>query len=564
MQMMIGIFCQAVLALGSTAAAAKTWIKLTRYSVPTGSSWLAVVTLLLSVNLAGQVQPASNWCSTAHCDNQMTDLVLVPSNETWLDLLTSGGPPSMANQKKGPGVGAGLGCVSNGKYVACSNKTAAGQQNAVVLYDGNGKLVWGSCNYLGINTWGSAPIIQSDNSVIIGDELNIYQFTLPAIHMNGCSVPVPTIAWQVSKNPNGSDGAPVSLVAMQQGSAEPGTIVAATRSEDGKNAPVSIIHNTATSPTVAYTQLQSGGLNYQSLTTPCVNDATNPNHVYISSVAMGSGLQSPPGMLWALNIDPTQSEPISVAWSYPFVGSSGASPLCVGDSIFFDGGAGQNGSPMVYGLADNGSSSSVLPGFPQRAENAMTCNFALDPRSAPTGTSQWGFWHQGRYDPNLYHVGFLGTAYPPIDMNSLLTTTVGAPIPPAGATYWMRGVFTTYGTISGPYVPKPYMLVSESDFVPGACDCESGPLVGGRPTACPELMSYLVLLNLETASIVWAWPIPATTLCEGGPQAPADSIEGTASVVLDSGGNPWVVTAAASSGPYFLGGFSPTTHALPH
>ncbi|HXM39835.1 MAG TPA: hypothetical protein VN924_01200 [Bryobacteraceae bacterium] len=158
-----------------------------------------------------QVQPAPGWCSTAHCDNQMADFngLINNSSDAWLGAILSG-PPGMAQNQAGPGVGSGLGCVSNGTYAACSYKVPLPQtQPALVAYTYTG-FSWSDSNLLlDGNTWGSAPIIDTAGDVVIGDDQHLVKFS-------NTGVPL----WTV----HSAGGGPVSLVTTPNGA-----IFAATR-----------------------------------------------------------------------------------------------------------------------------------------------------------------------------------------------------------------------------------------------------------------------------------------------------------------------------------------------
>ena len=135
---------------------------------------IVILILFAAASLKAQVSPAPGWCSTAHCDNQMTDFVSVPSSFiTTFTTLT----PYFEVAESGGGVGGGLGCVSNGTNVACSYKTSTNYPHALVYYNADGSVKWKSAaGDLDFNTWGSAPLIQADGSVIIGDEINIIKY----------------------------------------------------------------------------------------------------------------------------------------------------------------------------------------------------------------------------------------------------------------------------------------------------------------------------------------------------------------------------------------------------
>lgn len=223
------------------------------------------------------------------------------------------------------------------------------------------------------------------------------------------------------------------------------------------------------------------------------------------------------GALWALDIDPANlSSPITPAWSIPYQGPSGASPVCSGNNVYFDGAGyqpGDDSGTTIFGIQDNGTSGTVLFHASLGAGSGkVTCNFALDPRQAG------GFWHQLQYDPNIYHRdGTTGNLVESINVSDLLTAN-GAP----PGTYWMRGVFTTYGTAD-----RPYMFLSESDT--------------------SYIASYLAMVDLTNRALVWAPPFyPANSPLS------TDTPEGATALVMDSHNNPVIAIAGANTGAYFI------------
>jgi hypothetical protein len=589
----------------------------------------------------------------AHCDDQMADFTGLMNNpaNAWLGTILSG-PPSMAQNQGGPGVGSGLGCVSNGTYAACSYKVPFPQTlPALVAYTYSG-LSWSDSNLLlDGNTWGSAPIIDAAGNVVIGDDRHIVKFSntgipLWTVHSPGGGpvslVTTPngaifsaTRQWLnvCEKNSNAVDCTLTANIATGAGGTGysvgdvvqfadiaycpyvTGTvssvlngaitglslnqgipcIVAPTISgiAGGAGARITLLLEVP-APVAVYAEnllgdgflvsgqgyylSQSGTPSsspaepyYSTVNTPCVS--TNPDYphrVYVSTQLSTDPTQ---GALWALDVNPLDPiQPITVAWSNPpyfsFVGPSAASPLCVKanglENIYFDGsGYIDNGvaepMPTVFGLTDNGSSfsgitpsgSALPPGVLATPTHAVTCNFALDPRSGAGNTAK-GFFYQGQYDGNIYELSLDGTKFEKIDVSSMLET-FGAPVP--NSNYWMRGVFTSYGYtgVSGVFSPNPYLLLSESDYNPAPrsmCICGNCPNSSNsnNPT------SYLVMLDLtganSTSSIDWAWQLfPANSQpCEQG----SDAIEGAAPVVLDGSGNPYMFTTGSQSGAYIL------------
>ncbi|MFN7997345.1 MAG: choice-of-anchor D domain-containing protein [Bryobacteraceae bacterium] len=497
----------------------------------------------------------------------MSDLVPHPP------IGLTGGVYVKATDTAGAGVALGLACVSNGANVACAYKQSP---DALVYFDGDGNRLWTSGDLLDAHIDYSAPLIQTDGSVVIGDDQHIYKFNNDG-----------TIAW-ATPSPGGQ---PISLVttpngaivsATDQVSADPcsqnncqliitvnyagtgyttasvgfsggycpgaaataslatGKVKAITITTQGPSCiiPPNVTITGDGSGAVASAQLNSpaplaiydgftgaligtrylydsgtSGPYYQTINTPCVNNGTHPNRVYASTNLMNDTTQ---GMLWALDIDPTNLvSPVTPVWNVPFGGPSGASPLCIGDNVYFDGASYQPGDKAgttIFGVQDAGASPTVLFHNSLGAgKGPVSCNFAQDPR--PMG----GFWHQLIKDPNIYHRDpITGTVIESVNMSNLLLAN-GAP----PATYWTSGVFTTYGTPDHPYVMM-------SEYAQG-------------------IASYYTMIDVTTGQLIWALPI-----FPGNSPFPADSAEGAAAMVIGSSGAPAIAIASRYNGAYFV------------
>ena len=537
------------------------------------------IAALYGLPLAAQVTPAPNSCSMAHCNPQMTDFVAQP-------------PPGLNGsvyiRSRDPwdfGVSNGDGCIGNGTHVACVYNQS---WNALVVYDGDGNILWGSGPLLDTRSYSGLPIMQQDGSVVAGDDQHFYYFN-----------PDGSVAW-VTTNPGGTpigllptpNGAIFTATDAQQltqcwqsncalsfvinnggagyttanvilaGGACPGATATAQISKgaissvtttwqgfdcdvvpdviiagDGTGAAVSAVL-TAAAPVTALNgttgavvgstylyQTGNSGPYYATENTPCLNNGSYPNRLYLLTNLQTDVTQ---GALWAVDVDPTNlTSPITPAWSLPIHGPSGASPLCVGNNIYFDGAGiqpGDNVGTTIFGVQDNGTSGSFIFQVPLGPGTAnVTCNFALDPR--PVG----GFWYQLLHDPNIWHRDFnTGSLIESINVSNLLTAQ-GAP----PATYWQAGIFTTYGTADTPYLMLPMAPLH--------------PLYGG----------YLAMVNLATQQLVWAQPMA------GNDPANYDNPGGDAVLVLDSNQNPVIVMAGKQTGAYFITAGGPTAAVFP-
>ena len=505
-----------------------------------------------------------------HCNPQMTDYVpQTPPGVNGSVYVASHDPWE-------GGVEAGDGCIANGTYAVCAYDQS---WDALVAYDGNGNFIWGSGWLLDNQAFSGMPIIQADGTVVAGDDQHLFKF-----NTNGTvawSTPTPggvpiglvptpngaivvgtagrtvtqcwegncTLSFAVNAGGTGytsasvilsggycpgatatatvSNGAVTSVVATSQGTdcdTPPGVII----SGNGHGAQVSSVLSAA-APVGVYSgttgalvgsqflyQTGTSGPYYVTLNTACVNNGSYPNRVYFSTNLSSDKSQ---GALWAVDIDPTNlTNPISPAWSFTFHGPSGASPLCVGNNIYFDGAGvtpGDNVGTTIFGLTDNGSSSTTIfaVSLGPSSQN-ITCNFALDPR--PEG----GFWHQIKYDPNIYHRSFAdGSLIETVNVSSMLIAN-GAP----QATYWQAGVFTSYGTST-----NPYLILPEAAY-PGS---------GG-------FVAMLALSTTSSPQLVWAIPLAGNDFTR------YDTPGGDAVLVTNSAGSPVLVTAGKQTGAYFI------------
>ncbi len=292
-------------------------------------------------------------------------------------------------------------------------------------------------------------------------------------------------------------------------------------------APVTVYSGT-TGAVVGSTYLyQTGnsGPYYATVNTPCVNNGSYPNRLYVSTGLQNDTTQ---GALWALDIDPTNTaQPIKPAWNLIFHGPSGASPLCVGNNVYIDGSGitpGDNVGTTIFGIQDNGTSGSFIFQVPLGAgTQKITCNFALDTRA------EGGFWHQIQYDPNIYHrSATTGALIETVNVSNLLTAG-GAP----PGTYWQAGIFTTYGTPN-----HPYLMLPEAPH--------------------PGNLGYLAMLDVTTLQLVWALPLA------GNDPAYYDSPGGDAALVLDSNQNPVIVMSGKQTGAYFITNGGPDSSIFPY
>ncbi|MGD0363470.1 MAG: FG-GAP-like repeat-containing protein [Bryobacteraceae bacterium] len=514
----------------------------------------------------------------AHCNAQMSDFVAQPPPGL------NGGVYVRSRDQWNFGVSNGDGCISNGTRVLCAYRQS---WNALVVYDGDGNILWGTGGLLDNRSYSGLPIMQADGSVVAGDDQHIYYFnpdgsvawvtTNPGGTPIGL-VPTPngailtatdgqqltqcwqancTLAFLVNNGGTGYTSADVILAggycpgAAATATIANGAITAVTATTQGYDcdvipdvivvgngsgasvsatlvgaAPVTVFSGTTGAVLSSNYLYQTGnsGPYYASTNTPCVNNGSYPNRLYILTNLQNDQTQ---GALWAVDVDPTNlASPMTPAWNVIIHGPSGASPLCVGNNVYFDGAGivpGDNVGTTIFGVQDNGTSGSFL--FQQAlgpGTQMVTCNFALDPR--PEG----GFWHVIQWDPSIYHRDFnTGNLIESVNVSNLLVAQ-GAP----SSTYWQAGVFTTYGTPS-----QPYLMLPEA--------------------AHPANLGYLAALNLSTLQLAWALPLA------GNDPSQYDAPGGDAVLVLDSNQNPVIVMSGKQTGAYFITNGGPTAAVFP-
>jgi hypothetical protein len=515
-----------------------------------------------------------------HCNPQMTNFA--PQTPPGIN----GSVYVQSSDQTNSGVSAGDGCVSNGARVVCSYRQS---WNALVAYDGDGNILWGSGGLLDANTFFGLPIIQVDGSMVAADDRHVYYFNADGsvawVTANPGGTPyslVPTpngaivaatqsqqlsACWQASCTltfnvANGGTGYNTATVVLAGGNCpgasatatiSGGAITAVTATSQGWDcdvapdvivlgngrgafvtaaltsaAPVTVF-NGANGAVVGSTflyQTGNSGPYYSTINAPCLNNGSYPNRVYIIAGLANDQTQ---GALWALDVDPTNAASPTPAWNLAIHGPSGATPLCVGNNIYFDGSGivpGDNVGTTIFGVEDNGTSGAFLFQVPLGpGAQKVTCNFALDPR--PEG----GFWHQLQYDPNIYHRNATtGALIETVNVSNLLT---GAGAPPS--TYWQAGAFTTYGRSS-----QPYLMLPEAAY----------PAKFGSP-------GYLAMLDVSAQQLVWAVPLA------GNDAAGFDSPGGDAALVLDSDQNPVIVISGKQSAAYFITNGGPNSSVSP-
>jgi hypothetical protein len=424
--------------------------------------------VFLAVLAVFQVAPSG--CGMAHCDARMSDLVraippagapVVQSHDT---------VPTGTNNPQGD---AGLGCSSNGRMAVCSYNNAFGDN--VVAYSANGVRLWSSGALFDSWSFTSAPMINAAGEVIAADDTKVVRFS-----------PTGSVEWSTPT----PGGIPISPVITQTGTivlATKGGPVSAYDSSDGRLVGSLIITNPAT------------GQALDTINTPCVSG----NRVYIAMRIVND--PSNTAALVALDVDPTNvAAPLQVAWRWQFGGPSKASPLRIGNVIYFDGGRlnpGDPASPQLFAVRDDGATPTTL--WAQPAPQQVLASFSQDPRG--------GFWviYKG-----LRSIQRRSTATGQVLEALDITSIVGGPTPniPYSA-------LTMAGTAA-----QPVLLLG---------------------TWAPSLPSaYVLAIDLTTRAPLWKVEI--------SPAFGTDNAPGQFPIVTNAVGKPVVVFSGRLSGAYFV------------
>jgi hypothetical protein len=420
-------------------------------------------------------------CPMAHCDARMSDQVgmALPASAQLIRVDTA------------PVGGAGLGCVSSLRTVACTYRGDPAVQSNLVVYDANGQRIWQDGGQLGVNAWASAAIIGTDDHVIAADDAWVMR--------------VDPIAGQVVwKSAKPDSGVPISPVLV--GSDQSMVFVATNSNPSGGTAGVSVW------------DAGSGALLAHQ---PIVDPISGRVYVTRNTVAVRGDRAY---VLAAAEVDPTDARMVaidvcnasscggrgamSVAWTYEFKGPSGASPLLIGNVLYFDGRPGNRvGSFMA--LADRGSSARRL------WVRYFGSNFGVSAAQDPRG----GLW-----------------VHPSSQSQSLLRLNATT-----GVTDQEVIVSDLLGAAAG-YLAQSVVSVYSSDA--GAVALVFGALKPGQS----NLPTYLVAADVSSTpagSLLWAYQVSPT---------PADNAAvGQFPLVVNAAGARRIVFNGSKSMTYFVG-----------
>jgi outer membrane protein assembly factor BamB len=308
----------------------------------------------------------------AHCDSKMSDYInmSVPTENVhvvWHHDEKSG-------EKSGS---KGLGFSSNGDIAAA---TFTGLENNLIIYDYDGNRLWLSGKLLNALACASAPIIDVHGRVIACDNKVVLMVDPLDADEDGV-----ILEWK-SKLIHG--GLPISPVIL-----EDGTLFIATKggplyifdSANGQLLGTKFLYKEDDeygfflSLFMKYTQKKGY---YETINTPCIKG----NRVYISTQYNKDLFKCfRRGRLYAIDIDcenPNKNDRLQISWYYDFNGPSGASPLLIDDTLYFDAERCLLRKPGIISIIDKGDTWEEK--WKSRIPNPIDSSLAFDPRG--------GFW----------------------------------------------------------------------------------------------------------------------------------------------------------------------------
>ena len=322
-----------------------------------------------------------------HSDLQLTEIINLPAPKQDIAILWH------RNKLVGEKAGAiGNGIAGNGTIAACTFRSALGKDN-LVIYDYDGNRIWTSGNMLNAVATVSTPMVDVNNRVIACDNKKLLMVD-----------PFNTgkkVQW-ISDIPYEGSGV---LLPFSPTIVNGKTIILPT------NGPVYAYD--LDGKLLAEIRLGMGEIDgkeyFFSVNSACVNG----NRVYVTTEfnipgRMVGDLQR--GRLYALdvNLNAEDGEIFSIAWSFPFIGTSQASPILIDDTIYFDGFTpGLFNKAYIYAVTDKGDSyvAQQIP-YPDQTTilpRRTMFSFSKDPRG--------GFWyedHRGkrlvRFDDKDLHI----------------------------------------------------------------------------------------------------------------------------------------------------------------
>lgn len=436
-------------------------------------------------------------CAMAHCtpglsDNAHASIPAGPVTRLW-------GP-----DPTGEGSSYGVGCTSNTHLVAC------GYLTGVTVYDGAGQVQW----HVDLSplTWFSAPIVTPFDTVItasVGEVAHYDRFGRKL--------------WASSH----FSGNPISPVILQPNP----TIILATASGDlvaldlwtGAllGGPFQMTH-------------REGAVNLPCRTANTPGVRVDYNRFYIAAdCTVGNRGQS---FLMAYDFQSGLPNAFSLAWEFPYVGSSGASPTVIDDRIYFDGNtSAEPNIPHVFGLRDQGATFEEL--WQRPMNGPVQTALAQDPRGGV-----WVFttrWANDGYapHPDVLRLDELnGQVLQTLPTDELVADD---PLNPP------------------PVTPSSVMTIGQGPSGPALLISTSVPLDNNTPV-CEVAAGWIVAVDLNTSTALWKISMPVFNAMTS-----THHLFPTQYPVLQhpEDGRPVIVTAGACIGALGIG--SPPTQTDP-
>lgn len=311
----------------------------------------------ISAAIGASALPAVG-CPMAHCDPQMTDLVKLPPPSGNVGLVWH--RRESAGELAGSRLG--LGCSGNGQRVAC---TFSGEADNLAVYDYAGTRRWSSGTVLTDKAYASAPVVFANGDVLAADDTQLVRFS-----------PSGEIVWQA---PLSEGGLPISPVPMGNGVIVVGTLGGPLYAFDettGALVGTLFVRRSTDDPGF-----------FETVNTP----AAVGDRAYVVMHHQTGGAPDPGHQAWlvAVDVDRGAAEPLTVAWHFEFGGPSGASPLVIDRTIFFDGDRPAPGTakdPHIFAVADAGAAPVEI--WRKRVPTSVVASFARDPRP---GAGLWTY-----------------------------------------------------------------------------------------------------------------------------------------------------------------------------
>lgn len=420
---------------------------------------------------------AEQGCPMAHCDQRMSDNVRMTPPEGDVQVIWHRiGPGGELTGSSG-----GIGCSGNGTVVAC---TFRGSKDNLVVYDYDGNRLWKSGDLLNQRSWCCAPMVDTEGGVIASDQYSVIRFDKDG-----------NVLWSAAIPPGGTPISPVIT--------ENGTIVLATN-----GGPISA-YDSDTGELLAELFVTQGPDDpgfFETINTP----GGNGNRLYVSMRYQVGGTADSSNLAWlvAIDVDPDAADPadrLKKVWHFEFGADSGASPLVIGDTVYFDGDRTRPGmirlDPHMFAIRDDGDHGTEL--WRKRLWKSIVVSAAQDPRGGlwvfPSNKNlilpfdQWLQEHRPLSDETGWLVRLDqddGSILEAIYIDDLMQEDPS-----------LHYVPTSGMIMSGPD-DDPIMLLNVTAFGPTP-----------SPRGFGSVSTFIIGIELNTSSILWKAQLPdwATT-----------------------------------------------------